>query len=29
VPPVVRMWGEDQKVVRRRLQGGFNPLRGP
>ena len=29
MPPVVRMWGEDQKVDCRQLRGGFNPLRGP
>jgi len=29
MPPLVRSWGEEQKVIEDRAGGGLNPLRGP
>jgi hypothetical protein len=29
MPPVVRSWGEEQKVIEETGWGGLNPLRGP
>jgi hypothetical protein len=29
MPPVVRGWGEEQKVIEETGWGGLNPLRGP